>query len=204
MPESEGSADSNARIVVLENTLKQLGWTPGRNLQVDYRWAMGDIQRAHALAADLVDSTPDALVAASTPSLTTIQQATHKTPIAFVAVSEPVFNGFVPSLARPGVNATGFSNLEPSIGGKWLELLKGIAPRISRVSVKSLKPGRLHRCYRLGKNLTHNGPRFTTHLFGDSAIGNVDTPSSVRVVRVRIKELLAVDLVSGDGALAFR
>jgi putative tryptophan/tyrosine transport system substrate-binding protein len=133
MPESEGSADSNARIVVFENTFKQLGWTPGRNLQIDYRWAMGDIKRTHALAADLVNSTPDALAAVSTPSLAAIQKATHKIPIVFVAASEPVANGFVPSLARPGGNATGFSNLEPSIGGKWLELIKGIAPRVSRV-----------------------------------------------------------------------
>jgi putative tryptophan/tyrosine transport system substrate-binding protein len=92
MPESEGSADSSARIVVFENTLKQLGWTPGRDLQIDYRWAMGDIQRTHALAADLVNSTPDALVAVSTPSLAAIQKATHKIPMVFVAVSEPVVN----------------------------------------------------------------------------------------------------------------
>ncbi len=135
MPESEGSADSSARIVVFENTFKQLGRVPGRNLQIDYRWAMGDIQRMRLLAADLVNSAPDILVAVSTPSLAAIQKATHTIPIVFVAVSEPVINGFVPSLAHPGGNATGFSNLEPSIGGKWLEILKAIAPRISRVSV---------------------------------------------------------------------
>jgi putative tryptophan/tyrosine transport system substrate-binding protein len=135
MPESEGNADSKARIVVFETTFKQLGWIPGRNLQIDYRWAMGDIQKMRLLAADLVNSAPDALVAVSTPALVAIQKATHTIPIVFVAVSEPVINGFVPSLAHPGGNATGFSNLEPSIGGKWLEILKGIAPRISRVSV---------------------------------------------------------------------
>jgi putative ABC transport system substrate-binding protein len=135
MPESEGNADSEARVVVFENTFKQLGWVPGRNLQIDYRWAMGDIQKMRLLAADLVNSAPDALVAVSTPSLAAIQKATHTIPIVFVAVSEPVINGFVPSLAHPGGNATGFSNLEPSIGGKWLEILKGIAPSISRVSV---------------------------------------------------------------------
>jgi putative tryptophan/tyrosine transport system substrate-binding protein len=135
MPESEGSADSNARIVVFENTFKQLSWIPGRNLQIDYRWAMGDIQRMRALAADLVNSAPDALVAVSTPALASIQKETRTIPIVFVAVSEPVINGFVPSLAHPGGNATGLSNLEPGIGGKWLELLKEIAPRISRVSV---------------------------------------------------------------------
>jgi len=135
MPESEGNADSKARVVVFENTFKQLGWVPGRNLQIDYRWAMGDIQKMRSLAADLVNSAPDALVAVSTPALAAIQKATHTIPIVFVAVSEPVINGFVPNLAHPGGNATGFSNLEPSIGGKWLEILKGIAPRISRVSV---------------------------------------------------------------------
>ena len=135
MAESEGSADTNARIVVFENTFKQLGRIPGRNLQIDYRWAMGDIQRMRALAADLVNSAPDALVAVSTPALASIQKETHTIPIVFVAVSEPVVNGFVPSLAHPGGNATGLSNLEPSMGGKWLELLKQIAPRISRVSV---------------------------------------------------------------------
>jgi putative ABC transport system substrate-binding protein len=135
MPESEGSADSSARVVVFENTFKQLGWMLGRTLQIDYRWAMGDNRRMLELAGDLVNSAPDALVAVSTPSLAAIQKATRTIPIVFVAVSEPVSNGFVPSLAHPGGNATGFSNLEPSIGGKWLELLKKIAPRLSRVSV---------------------------------------------------------------------
>jgi ABC transporter substrate binding protein len=138
---------------------------------------MGDIQRAHALAADLVDSTPDPPVAVSTPSLTTIQKATHKIPIVFVAVSEPVFNGFVPSLARPGGNATGFSNLEPSIGGRKVA---GAAQghrathiaRVSEVAETRQAPSVLQAW----ANLTHNGPRFTTHLFADSAIGNVDTP----------------------------
>ena len=125
MPKSEGNADSKARVVVFENTFKQLRWVPGRNLQIDYRWAMGDIQKMRSLAADLVNSAPDALVAVSTPALAAIQKATHTIPIVFVAVSEPVINGFVPSLAHPGGNATGFSNLEPSIGGKWLEILKG-------------------------------------------------------------------------------
>jgi putative ABC transport system substrate-binding protein len=135
MPESEGNSDSKARVVVFETTFKQLGWVPGRNLQIDYRWAMGDIQKMRLLATDLVNSATDALVAVSTPALAAIQKATHTIPIVFVAVSEPVINGFVPSLAHPGGNATGFSNLEPSIGGKLLEILKGIAPRISHVSV---------------------------------------------------------------------
>src|SRR5271170_5846097 len=102
MPESEGNADSKARVVVFETTFKQLGWVPGRNLQIDYRWAMGDIQKMRLLAADLVNSAPNALVAVSTPALAAIQKATHTIPIVFVAVSEPVANGLVPSLAHPG------------------------------------------------------------------------------------------------------
>src|ERR1700683_5170690 len=102
MPESEGSADSKARVDVFETTLKQLGWKPGLNLQIDYRWAMGDIERTRTLAADLVNSAPDALVAVATPSLIAFQKATRTIPIVFVAVSEPVANGFVPSLAHPG------------------------------------------------------------------------------------------------------
>ena len=127
---------------MFENTFKQLGWVPGRNLQFDYRWAMGDIERMRTLTVELVNSAPDALVAVSTPSLVAIQKATHTIPIVFVAVSEPVANGLVPSLAHPGGNATGFSNLEPSIGPKWLGLLKDIAPRVSRVLVMfNLKTG---------------------------------------------------------------
>ena len=135
MLEPEGSSDINARVQTFETTLKELGWTPGRNIQIDYRWGTGDIERARTLAADLVNSAPDALIAVSTASLVVLQKATHTIPIIFVAVSEPVANGFVPSLAHPGGNATGFSNLEASFGAKWLELLKEIAPRVSRVSV---------------------------------------------------------------------
>jgi putative tryptophan/tyrosine transport system substrate-binding protein len=135
MPESETSVDSNARITFFEIRLKELGWTPGRNIQIDYRWAMGSPERVRTLAMELANSAPDALLAVSTPSLAELQKATHTIPIVFVAVSEPVANGFVPSLAHPGGNATGFSNLEVGFGGKWLELLKEIAPRVSRVSV---------------------------------------------------------------------
>jgi putative tryptophan/tyrosine transport system substrate-binding protein len=108
MPESEGAADSKERVAVFETTLKQLGWMPGRSIQIDYRWAMGDLERTQTLAAELVNSKPDALIAVSTPSLVAMQKATRTIPIVFVAVSEPVVNGFVPSLARPGGNATAF------------------------------------------------------------------------------------------------
>jgi putative tryptophan/tyrosine transport system substrate-binding protein len=140
MPESEGSAESRARVAAFDARLRQLGWTPGHNLQIDYRWGMGDIEKTRAAAQDLVRSAPDILVAAATPSLVEVQRATRTIPIVFIAVSEPVASGFVASLARPGGNATGFSNLEPTFGGKSLELLKEIAPRVSRVAVIFSQP----------------------------------------------------------------
>ena len=135
MPESESAPESKARVAAFHARLQELGWTPGRNLQIDYRWGMGDIERTRTLAVDLVNSAPDALLAVATPSLVAIQKATRTIPIVFVAISEPVANGFVTSLARPGGNATGFTNLEPGFSAKWLELLKGIAPRVSRVAL---------------------------------------------------------------------
>jgi putative ABC transport system substrate-binding protein len=134
MPESEDTPESQARVAAFHARLQELGWTPGSNLQIDYRWAMGDIERTRTAAADLANSGPDALVAVATPSLVAIQKATRTLPIVFVAISEPVANGFVASLAHPGGNATGFTNLEPGFGAKWLELLKEIAPRVSRVA----------------------------------------------------------------------
>jgi len=135
MPESEGTPESQARVAAFHARLQELGWTPGRNLQIDYRWAMGDIERTRTAAADLVNSAPDALLAVATPSLVAIQKATRTIPIVFVAISEPVANGFVASLAHPGGNATGFTNLEPGFGAKWLGLLKEIAPRVARVAL---------------------------------------------------------------------
>ena len=135
MPESPSSVDTKARVAVFETTLKELGWISGRNIQIDYRFSMGDVERTREFAAELVNLTPDALVAVATPSLVAMRKATHTIPIVFVGISEPVANGFVPSLAHPGGNVTGFSNLEPSFGAKWLELLKEIAPRVSRVAV---------------------------------------------------------------------
>jgi ABC-type uncharacterized transport system substrate-binding protein len=135
MPESEGTPESKARVAALQSTLQELGWTRGRNLQIEYRWAMGDLERTRVAAEDLVKSKPDVLLAVATPSLAAILRATRTIPTVFVAISEPVAGGFVASLAHPGGNATGFSNLEPTFGGKSLELLKEIAPGVSRVAV---------------------------------------------------------------------
>jgi ABC-type uncharacterized transport system substrate-binding protein len=116
-------------------TLQKLGWTVGRNLRIDYRWTGGDAERVRKYAAELVALAPDVILAAGGRMLEPLQRATHTIPIVFVQVSDAVGSGFVKSLAKPGGNATGFTNFEFDIGTKWLELLKQIAPRMTRTGV---------------------------------------------------------------------
>jgi len=127
--------DVQVRNAVLMQTLQQLGWTEGRNLRVDYRWGEGlpDAIRKHA--AELAALAPDVILASGTASLGPLLQATRTVPIVFVNVSDPVGGGFVDSLSRPGGNATGFMQFEYSLSGKWLELLKQIAPAVTRAAV---------------------------------------------------------------------
>jgi putative tryptophan/tyrosine transport system substrate-binding protein len=115
--------------------LRQLGWTEGRNLRVDVRWNAGDATLARIYAAQLVGLTPDVILTASTTNLTVVRQATSTVPVVFVQVSDPVEQGFVASITKPGGNLTGFSMYEFSVGGKWVDLLKEIAPNLARVAV---------------------------------------------------------------------
>ena len=127
-------AEGQARLAAFLQGLKQLGWSDGRNLRIDTRWATADDIRRHA--AELAALAPDVLVAATgTPTVAPLLQATRTVPIVFVTVIDPVGAGFVASLARPGGNATGFTIYEYSMSGKWLELLKEIAPSVTRVAV---------------------------------------------------------------------
>lgn len=135
MADAEGLPESQARKAALEKTLEQLRWQIGRTLAVDYRWAVGDLDRARAATAELLKPNPDLILATATPATRAAQQATRSIPIVFVAVSEPVAQGFIASLARPGGNLTGFSNLEPTFGAKWLELLKELAPRATHAAI---------------------------------------------------------------------
>ena len=112
-----------------------MGWTVGGNVQIDYRWGAADADRIRKLAAELVASAPDVILSSGSPSVAALQQATRTVPIVFVTVVDPVSSGFVDSLARPGGNITGFGVYEYSIGGKWLELLKEIAPGMRRAAV---------------------------------------------------------------------
>jgi putative ABC transport system substrate-binding protein len=127
-------AEGQARLAAFTQALKQLGWSEGRNLRIDARWATADDIRSHA--AELVALAPDVLVAATgTATVAPLLEVTRTVPIVFAIVVDPVGAGFVASLAKPGGNATGFMAYEYSMSGKWLELLKEIAPRVTRAAV---------------------------------------------------------------------
>ena len=123
------------RLKAFLDGLAQLGWTEGRNLQLEYRWAGGNADEIRRHAAELVVLAPDVLVAAGSTAVGALQQATRTIPIVFTTVGDPVGAGFVESLARPGGNITGFAVFEYAIGGKWLALLKDVSPRTNRVAV---------------------------------------------------------------------
>jgi ABC-type uncharacterized transport system substrate-binding protein len=130
-----GDPEGEARSTAFLHALHQLGWSDGRNVRIDYRWAAGDTGRFHKYAEELLSLVPDVILASATPSVQALQQATHTVPIVFAIVADPVGAGFVDSLARPGGNVTGFTPFEYGISGKWLELIKEIAPRVTRVAV---------------------------------------------------------------------
>jgi ABC-type uncharacterized transport system substrate-binding protein len=118
-----------------QQVLQQLGWSDGRNVRIDTRWGANDVDLDRKYAAELVALAPDVILASSTPSVTALQHVTRTLPIVFVQVSDPVGAGVVDTLARPGGNTTGFMNFEYSLSGKWLELLKQIAPSVTRVAI---------------------------------------------------------------------
>jgi putative tryptophan/tyrosine transport system substrate-binding protein len=125
--------EASARVTALAQGLQQLGWTDGRNVRIDYRWGAIDADRSRRYAAELVALAPDVILAVGGPAVAALQQGA--VPIVFVNVADPVGAGFVNSLARPGGNVTGFAPFEFSISAKWVELLKEIAPRVTRAAV---------------------------------------------------------------------
>jgi putative ABC transport system substrate-binding protein len=127
-------AEGQARLAAFQRELRQLGWSVGGNVRIDYRWGAGDAERTQRYAVELVALAPDVILAIGA-NVAALLQATSSVPIVFVAVPDPVGAGFVENLARPGGNATGFTTFEYSIGAKWLELLKEIAPNVKRAAV---------------------------------------------------------------------
>jgi len=126
---------SQSLVAAFAQGLQQLGWTIGQNVKVDYRWGGGDAEARRKHAAELVALAPDVILAHSSAALAPLLQVTRTVPIVFTVVADPVGAGYVEGLARPGGNATGFTNFEYGIAGKWLELLKEIAPGVTRVAV---------------------------------------------------------------------
>jgi putative ABC transport system substrate-binding protein len=134
-PVAADDAEGHARLTAFAQGLQELGWTVGRNIRIDYRWGDGKPASMRKLADELASLAPEVILANSSAAVSPLLQATRTVPIVFAAVADPVGAGYVESLARPGGNATGFLVFEYSMAGKWLELLKEIAPRVTRVAV---------------------------------------------------------------------
>jgi putative tryptophan/tyrosine transport system substrate-binding protein len=128
-------AQGQSGVEAFQEALRQLGWSDGGNVRIDVRWGENDPDRARKYAAELIALSPDVLLAAGTLGVMALQKATRAVPIVFVRVSDPVGGGLVDSLARPGGNTTGFMNFEYNLSGKWLELLKQVAPHVTRAIV---------------------------------------------------------------------
>jgi len=134
-PESHPRARSY--LAAFRGALAKLGWIEGSNIRIELRWSAPDPDRMKTLAKELVDLRPDAIFSQTTPAISALARETRTIPIAFVLVSDPIGSGFAVSLAHPGSNITGFTGNDPAIGGKWMELLKEIAPRAARVALLS-------------------------------------------------------------------
>jgi putative ABC transport system substrate-binding protein len=132
---SQTDREGQVSIAAILDTFQRLGWTDGRNVRMEYRWPAGDADRIKASAAELVHSAPDAILVTGNPALAELHRLTSTIPIVFTQVADPVGSGFVAGLARPGGNITGFQGFDPAMGGKWLAVLKEVAPNLGRVAV---------------------------------------------------------------------
>ena len=131
---SENDLEAQRLITAFRERLAELGWIDGRNLRIDYRWASGDVDRVRAFAKELVELSPDIIVGYATPSVLALKHETDSIPIVFLSVTDPIGQGLVANLAHPGGNITGFAVFEFSLGTKWMEALKQIAPNLKRVT----------------------------------------------------------------------
>jgi len=132
---AENDRTAQSELAAFWAALAKLGWAEGKNLRIELRWSAGDADRIRALAKELVDLRPDAILGQTTPVTGALARETRSIPIVFVAVSDPIASGFAASLAHPGGNVTGFAENESAMGGKWVELLKEIAPRTVRMAL---------------------------------------------------------------------
>jgi putative ABC transport system substrate-binding protein len=132
---AESDQEGQSSVAAFREGLRNLGWVEGRNSEIDIRWAAADVELMERFAKELVTLQPDLILTSTTPAAAAMLQQTHSIPVIFVLVADPVGSGFVASLPRPGGNATGFTPIVNSLGGKWVELLKEIAPGLARVTL---------------------------------------------------------------------
>ena len=142
---SEFDPEAQSQAIALAQGLAKLGWVEGVNIKIEYRRVFGESERIDSYAKQLVDHQPDLLVGVATPAVTALLRATRTIPVVFTEVSDPVGSGFVQTLAHPGGNATGFVDIEASLGGKWLELLREISPAVKRVGIHVQPQNRARR-----------------------------------------------------------
>jgi putative tryptophan/tyrosine transport system substrate-binding protein len=135
MASAENNTQYQAYMAVFRDAFQSLGWAEGRNVQISYRWAAFDAKLMEQFSRDLLVLQPEVILSNDTPTTAALLQQTRTIPIVFATVADPVGSGFVAGLAQPGGNATGFITAEASLGGKWVELLKEVAPRVSRIAV---------------------------------------------------------------------
>jgi putative ABC transport system substrate-binding protein len=134
MQMAESDRQGQLRVAAFRQSLEKLGWTAGRNVQIDHRWGDLDVERMRKFATELVGLRPDVLFAGDTSTLAALRPETRSIPIVFAVVSDPIGGGFVASLARPGGNITGFTPVEPPLAGKWVQLLKSVVPGLRRAT----------------------------------------------------------------------
>jgi putative ABC transport system substrate-binding protein len=169
MPSLPDDQEVKKELAAFTRQMQSLGWTEGGNLRIDYRWSGGDSQKMQVYAKELVDAQPDIIFVRSTPATAALLKNTRSIPIVFAAVSDPVGEGFVASVARPGSNATGFTNAEASLTGKWLGLLKEIAPKMARVG------------YLFDPKVAPGGGTYYTSLINTAAAASAVVPAAMPV-----------------------
>src|ERR1700730_17861874 len=127
--------EDQRRLSAFREGLEKRGWAEGKNISIEVNWSVSDAERARSVVDELIGRAPELILTSGTPATSAVHRARPAIPVIFTVVSEPIEEGFVQSLAHPGGNMTGFSNLEPSLGGKWVELLKEIAPGVTRAAI---------------------------------------------------------------------
>jgi putative tryptophan/tyrosine transport system substrate-binding protein len=180
MDGAESDTTLQALIYALREGLRNLGWIEGGNIRIEDRWAAGDTGRMRKHAAELVAMPADVILTGNTPIVQELQRQTRTIPIVFVALGDPVATGVVASLARPGGNATGFMNPQPSISGKWLELLKEVAPGVNRVLVM-VNAGNVANATRL-RAIEHSAPSLGVQVSSSAVRDADDIESAIETI----------------------